>query len=93
MFDKKIVHDRYADQHIDRIHMFANAGGTALYYEAALTNQVPYEEVVAAVQRGFMALEQDGNVYFPTKYTLTNSGITFYCDGDKITIAITAPAA
>lgn len=89
MFEKKILYDKYSDLRINRIHMWANQSGTSLFYDAELEHKVPYEEVVNAVVMGFIAIEKNGSVYSPSKYTLTDSGITFYCD-DSITIAVNA---
>ena len=87
MFEKKILYDKYSDLRINRIHMWANQSGTSLFYDAELEHKVPYEEVVNAVVMGFIAIEKNGSVYSPSKYTLTDSSITFYCD-DSITIAV-----
>lgn len=89
MFEKKILYDKYSDLRINRIHMWTNQSGTSLFYDAELKHKVPYEEVVNAVVMGFIAIEKNGSVYSPSKYTLTDSGITFYCD-DSITIAVNA---
>ena len=89
MFEKKILYDKYSDLRINRIHMWANAGGTALYYDSELSHKVPYEEIVNAVKMGFVALERNSSVYTPSKYTLTDSGVTFYCD-DSIVVAVNA---
>lgn len=89
MFEKKVLYDKYSDLRINRIHMWANQSGTSLFYDAELEHKVPYEEVVNAVVMGFIAIEKNGSVYSPSKYTLTDSGITFYCD-DSITIAVNA---
>lgn len=89
MFEKKILYDKYSDLRINRIHMWANQSGTSLFYDAELEHKVPYEEVVNAVVMGFIAIEKNGSVYSPSKYTLTDSSITFYCD-DSITIAVNA---
>ena len=89
MFEKKILYDKYSDLRINKVHMWANQSGTSLFYDAELEHKVPYEEVVNAVVMGFIAIEKNGSVYSPSKYTLTDSGITFYCD-DSITIAVKA---
>lgn len=89
MFEKKILYDKYSDLRINRIHMWANEGGTALYYDSELSHKVPYEEIVNAVKMGFVALERNSSVYTPSKYTLTDSGVTFYCD-DSIVVSVNA---
>lgn len=89
MFEKKILYDKYSDLRINKVHMWTNQSGTSLFYDAELEHKVPYEEVVNAIVMGFIAIEKNGSVYSPSKYTLTDSGITFYCD-DSITIAVNA---
>lgn len=89
MFDKEILRDAYDDQHINRIHMYTNDTSTGLFYDANCAHIVPYDELVNAVQNGFLALKKDDSVYTPRKYTLTEFNITI--DFDDIQVVIEAP--
>lgn len=90
MIEKEYLYDKYSDLRINRIHMYPNQEGTSLFFDSGLEHEVPYDEVVNAVVMGFIGIKSDGSVYTPTKYTLTDEGITLYCD-DDIEIEVSAP--
>lgn len=89
MFEKEILRDAYNDQHINRIHMYTNDTSTGLFYDANCVHVVPYDELVNAVENGFLALKKNDSVYSPRKYMLTEFNITI--DFDDIQVVVEAP--
>lgn len=90
MFEKEILRDTYDDQRINRIHMYTNETSTGLFYDVNCVHVVPYDELVKAVENGFVALKKDGSVYSPGKYTLTEFDVTIDFS-DDIQVVVEAP--